>query len=100
MVAGDAHIHQHFVVIVLDLQGLLKMRRCFIVATALVQRNPQAVFYYQIRWSHLERVLKQCKAVIPEMDLRVSKSSKNQQNHASYRSTERGRHASCSRDVC
>ena len=41
-----------------DLQGLLKMRRGFIVPAAIVQGNAQTVFYAEIRWSDCERVLK------------------------------------------
>jgi hypothetical protein len=44
--------------IALYVQGLLKMRRCFVVPAAIVHGNAQAVLYDEIRWSDRERMLK------------------------------------------
>ena len=71
-------VQQRFVVSGHDLEGLLKMRRGFIVQATPAQGRTQIIFYYQIRWSDRERVLKQGEAVSPAMNLRVSESSKNQ----------------------
>ena len=75
---GNAHSHQAVVEIGVDLQRLLKMRRGLIVSVARAKRHAQVVFYAEIRGSDRERVFKQSEAVTPALNLRVSKSSKNQ----------------------
>src|SRR6202040_3368959 len=90
---SNAHAHQAIVKTGIDLQRLLKMRRSLIISVAHAQCHAQIVFYAEIRWSDCERVLKQSEAVTPALNLRVGKSSKNQENHASYSSTERWRNS-------
>ena len=56
------------------------MRCRVVVSIALSQSKPQGVFYSVVGRGDCERVLKQSEAVSPAMNLRISKSSKSQQN--------------------
>src|SRR5437762_11600052 len=85
----NAYVQEQHVVIRSDLEGLLKMRRGFIVSVALGEGQAQIVFYAEIGWGDCERVLIQSEAVMPTMNLRVREGSKDQQDDASYRCTER-----------
>ena len=75
------------------------MRHGFIELAVLVHGQPQTVFYDDTRRGDCERVVKQSEAVTPAMNLRVGKSSENQQNDVGYCCTEPRRNASPLRDV-
>ena len=75
------------------------MRRGFIEPAAPAHGVPQTVFYGDITRCHCERVLKQSEAVTPPMNLRIGKSSENQQSHVCYCGTQPRRNASPFRDV-
>ncbi len=65
------------VVIGSDLEGLLKMRRGFIVVDRSFAKPPPDGFYGEVRRGDCERVLKQSEAITPAMNLRVGKRSEH-----------------------